>query len=81
MNEPASKEDMKVLVEKLDQLGDSVKGMRDQNSAEHGSLFLKMTHLGNLMGWLKDAWRRFSILPPPPEERPKPGATPKDDTQ
>ena len=76
MKEPADKEDVKALVEKLDQLGESVKGMRSQNSIEHGSLFTKLTHLGNLMGWLKDAWRRFSILPPPPMEIP-----PKDDTQ
>jgi hypothetical protein len=81
MNEPASKEDVKALVEKLDQLGDSFKGLRDQNSAEHGSLFTKMTHLTNLMTWLKEGWRRFSILPDPPEDRTKPGTPPKDDTQ
>ena len=46
----------------------AVEGNRTQNSLEHGSLFTKMTHLGNLMGWLKEAWRRFSILPPPPDE-------------
>lgn len=78
MNDPVTKDDVNVLVKKLDELGNSVKGMREQNSQEHGSLFTKITHLGNLMGWLKDAWRRFSILPAPPEERPKP---PKDDTQ
>lgn len=68
MSEPADKDDVKVLVAKLEQL-------REQNSAEHGSLFTKMTHLGNLMSWLKDAWKRFSILPPPPAD------PPKDDTQ
>lgn len=68
MNEPADKDDVKMLADKLD-------GLRVQNSIEHGSLFSKMTHLGSLMGWLKDAWRRFSILPPPPPD------PPEDDTQ
>lgn len=77
MNEPASKEDVERLATRLGEVEKSVKGMREQNSAEHGSLFLKLTHLGNLMAWIRDAWKRFSILPEPPEET-KP---PKDDTQ
>lgn len=85
MNDPATKEDIEaakaVLVEQLGKLDKSLKGMREQNSLEHGSLFTKMTHVGNLMGWLRDAWHRFSILPTPPEERTKRGVPPKDDTQ
>jgi hypothetical protein len=74
VTDPADKEDVKLLMTKLEHL-------REQNSIEHGSLFTKMTHLGNLMGWLKAAWHRFSILPPPPADIPKTPEKPKDDTQ
>lgn len=75
MTEPADKEDVKVLVTKLDKLGDSIEGMRSQNSAEHGSLYGLMEACATGISWIKAAWRRFSILPAPPAD------PPKDDTQ
>lgn len=76
MTDPADKEDVKVLVAKIDTLGRSVEGMRAQNSAEHGSLFTKLLHITELMHWLRDSWKRFMYLPPPPPDKP-----PKDNTQ
>jgi hypothetical protein len=81
MSEPADKEDVKVLVDRLDKLGESFKGLREQNSAEHGSLFTKLTFITSLTGWLKDSWIRFTILPPPPVVKPTFNNPPKDGTQ
>lgn len=77
MSDPADKDDVKVLVEKLGKLGESIEGMRAQNSAEHGSLFTKMLHVTELMHWLRARWQRFMDLPPPPIKPPNN----KDDTQ
>jgi hypothetical protein len=80
MNDPATKEDLeaakKLLAYKIDQLGESFDNLREQNHTDHGAL-------ASLMSWLANAWRRFSILPAPPDDLPqKPGkTTPKDDTQ
>lgn len=85
MNEPATKEDLEaakaVLIERLGKIDRALDGLRKQNSAEHGSLFIKQTHLTNLMHWIKDAWSKFSILPPPPVIKPPHAIPPKDDTQ
>jgi hypothetical protein len=80
MNEPASKEDLEKVLQRLDDVEKSVEGMRSQNSAEHGSLFTKMTHITELMHWLRAKWERF--MGPPAPTIPTPPAPPrKDDTQ
>lgn len=74
MSEPASRDDLEAakeaIIKRINSMDDSVNNMRDQNSAEHGSLFSKQSNLTNLMNWLKDAWIRFTIMSPPPEDKP-----------
>lgn len=74
MTGPVSREDLEQardqIIERLDAMDKSVEGMRSQNSAEHGSLFSKLLHLTEIAHWLKAAWIRFTILPPPPDDKP-----------
>lgn len=85
MNEPATKEDLEkardAIIVRIEAMDGSVKGMREQNSQEHGSLFTKQSYVIYMINWLRDSWRRFGILSPPPAEPSEPPKPPKDDTQ
>ena len=52
------------LVEKLDQLKreqrEGLEGFRQQQSAEHGTLFSKLTYITELMIWIKVRWEKFT---------------------
>ena len=74
VSDPATREDLekasKAIIAKVDAMDRSVNNMRDQNSAEHGSLFSKLLHITELMIWLKAKWERFTRVPDgPPENR------------
>lgn len=69
MTDPATKEDLekaaKLVIERLERLDDSVENMRGQNSAEHGSLFSKLTYITEMLIWIKTKWQRFMRHPDP----------------
>lgn len=71
MSEPATKEDVEALrVEmhaRFERSDASVEGMRSQNSAEHGSIIMKLLHVTQLMHWLRAKWEHFSHNGQPPE--------------
>lgn len=75
MTEPATKEDLdktaQTILDRLGKIDDSVENMRGQNSAEHGSLFSKLTYISEMMVWIKTQWTRFTRAPDhPPQDRP-----------
>lgn len=83
MTEPASKEDLEKAqgaiirrVDKLEEkLGEKMEGDRVQQSHELGSLFTLGQNILAGINWLKASWRRFGILPSPPDDkRPKGGS-------
>jgi len=75
MTDPATKEDLekveKKVLERLDRMDDSVENMRGQNSAEHGSLFTKLTYITEMMVWIKQKWTNF-MRHEPHDKPPKP---------
>ena len=50
----------KDLRDQLDELKQSVEGMRAQNSAEHDSIIARVMHMTEIVHWLKAQWERFS---------------------
>ena len=64
MSDPINREDLERvradLASRIEGIDRSVEGMRSQNSAEHGSLFGKLTLIAELVGWLKAQWQRFT---------------------
>lgn len=66
-DEAASKEDLEKLRQEMhtrhDQTERSVEAMRGQNSAEHGSLFSKLTYVTEMLVWVKTKWVQFTRTP------------------
>lgn len=64
MSEPATREDLErmrdALTERIQIMDNSVNAMRSQNSAEHGSLFTKLSFISEIVVWIKAQWIRFS---------------------
>lgn len=65
MNEPVTREDLEKakaeIIERIRIMDASVESMRSQNSAEHGSLFTKLSYITELTVWLKSQWSKFKI--------------------
>jgi hypothetical protein len=55
------------LVEHLKQIRieqrDGLDGFRQQQSAEHGSLFAKLTYITEMLVWIKQKWAAFTRMP------------------
>lgn len=66
-DEPATKEDVEKLRQEMhhrfEQSDRSMEGMRGQNSAEHGSLFSKLTYITEMLVWVKTKWVQFTRMP------------------
>lgn len=66
-DDPASKEDVEKLRqemhERFGQTERSVEAMRGQNSAEHGSLFSKLSYITEMLVWVKTKWIQFTRTP------------------
>jgi hypothetical protein len=66
-NEPATKGDLEKLRQEMHERSSaierSVEGMRGQNSAEHGSLFSKLTYITEMLVWVKTRWEKFTRSP------------------
>lgn len=77
--EPATKGDVEQLRQEMHDrfkestraLTEGLEGHRQQQSAEHGSLFAKLTYITELAVWLKTKWLSFSRNNEPPTP-PKP---------
>lgn len=75
--EPASKADVKQVIERVDTLEQKIKqeleNSRVQQSHELGSLYTLGQNILAGVIWLKNGWRRFGILSTPPEDKPPKG--------
>lgn len=47
---------------KIETVAQSLEGLRAQNSAEHGSLFSKLTRITEMVAYLKSQWEKFTRL-------------------
>lgn len=58
------------IIDRLDRQATDLHNFRQQTQGEHGDIVMRQRYHTIILKWLRDAWRSFQILPPPPSDLP-----------